>query len=249
MVHSSYAYGYLLGALFVAIICVIFLLLRPDLRREMVYVGLLASVGGIFLEYFLWTRDWWHPPTMTGTRIGLEDVIYALSTGGIMASIVPLTFRRPITPGAVRPPVISAVLPYACATLIAPALVALTGLHSFLATTIGTTCGLILMLTRRRDLVPLALWSGLLSTLASLPVYWAMELLLPGVVEAIWDIKRLSGLTLTGIPLEDIAWYFYSAAFFGAYYKYVMGQSVCQLNLHLGLFLPRAESIKRTTQP
>ena len=61
--HSSYAYGYLLGALFVAVICVIFLLLRPDLRREMVYVGLLAAVGGIFLEYVLWTRDWWHPPT------------------------------------------------------------------------------------------------------------------------------------------------------------------------------------------
>ena len=36
--------------------------------------------------------------------------------------------------------------------------------------------------------------------------------------------EKLSGLRMAGIPIEDLAWYAYSAALFGTYYKYATGQ-------------------------
>jgi hypothetical protein len=38
------------------------------------------------------------------------------------------------------------------------------------------------------------------------------------------DLPRLSGILLAGIPIEDLAWYAYSAALFGTYDKYAAGQ-------------------------
>ncbi len=43
---------------------------------------------------------------------------------------------------------------------------------------------------------------------------------------ASWDLPHLSGLLPLGIPIEDLAWYLYTAALWGAYYKFATGQRV-----------------------
>lgn len=39
-------------------------------------------------------RDWWHPPTITGTRIGIEDLLYAIGNGGVLAVLYTIVFRQ-----------------------------------------------------------------------------------------------------------------------------------------------------------
>jgi hypothetical protein len=65
--------------------------------------------------------------------------------------------------------------------------------------------------------------TGVVGTALALPVYLAMEFAFPGLVAATWDLPQLSGLLPLGIPIEDLAWYLYTAAAWGIYYKYATG--------------------------
>ena len=221
---SPYVLGYLIGAIFNLLLWIGLFALRKDLRREMLAMSLLAAAVGLPHEYLLWTRDWWHPPTITGTVIGVEDLIYALSTGGILAALYAVVFRQRIAldwravswPARVVPLLLDFVTPLV--------LVPLLGLHSFVACGIGVLLALTWMLVRRPDLIGAALGSALLGVLMALPSYWLIEGLLPGFVGTVWDSPKLSGFQVTGVPIEDLIWYAYTAALFGTYYKYAAGQ-------------------------
>lgn len=222
-VSARYTLAYLTGSVLFMAAWVILFWLRPSLRREMAVMSGLAVLSGLPLEYFLWTRDWWHPPTIMGTRIGIEDLLFAIANGGLLAVLATVIWHRTFIPGGRSLPLAVRVLPFACYVLVAPILV-LTGLHSFVATSISTLLGLAVVLNLRHDLAKQAVSSALIGLAIAMPVYWIMEVLFPGIIAAVWDVKHLSGYLITGVPVEDIAWYLYTAAFFGTYYKYVAGQ-------------------------
>jgi ACR3 family arsenite efflux pump ArsB len=89
---------------------------------------------------------------------------------------------------------------------------------------IGVALALVVIFAVRQDLIVVALASAAMGMVVSLPCYWLIEWLLPGFIRAVWDLPRLSGILLAGIPIEDLAWYAYSAALFGTYDKYAAGQ-------------------------
>jgi hypothetical protein len=53
-----------------------------------------------------------------------------------------------------------------------------------------------------------------------------MRVLLPGYIASTWYLERLSGIDLLGIPVEDVVWYLYTAAFLGTYFKFAASLSV-----------------------
>jgi hypothetical protein len=222
---SSYTLGYLIGAVFNVLLWLAIFALRRDLRREMIAMSLWAAAVGLPHEYLLWTRDWWRPPTITGTKIGLEDLIYALATGGVLATIYAVTFRRRSVAAESQPlsPFLR-ILPMILDFVTPLVLVPVFHLHSFVACGIGVLLALVVIFAFRPDLIVVALVSAALGVLISLPCYWLIESLLPGFIRAVWDLPRLSGILLTGIPIEDLAWYAYSAALFGTYFKFATGQ-------------------------
>src|SRR5262245_25242560 len=71
---------------------------RADLRREMLWISALSVSSALPFEYFFWTRDWWHPLTLTGTPIGIEDVVYAVGQGGLFATLFCVLFRQRSVP-------------------------------------------------------------------------------------------------------------------------------------------------------
>jgi hypothetical protein len=153
-------------------------------------------------------------------------VIYALATGGVLAALYavvlrrrPVSDRRPPQP-ALRylPMIVDFVTPLL--------LVPFFGLHSFVACGIGVVLALVCIFAMRSDLIVVGLVSAALGMLISLPCYWLIEWLLPGFIRAVWDLPRLSGILMAGIPIEDLAWYAYSAALFGTFYKFASGQSL-----------------------
>lgn len=218
----EYSYCYLLGAVFNLAAWAICYRARKDLRVEMVVMSGVPLLVGLPQEYWLWTRDWWHPPNLTGTRIGFEDVLYAIGTGGTLSVLFAVLGRRGLVPGpapsrlvAVIPLLINLTLPFLC--------VLLAGAHSFVATTIGTCAAVAWILPSRPDLARPAAISAGLGLFLGFFCFWLIEWLMPGFVAAIWDLPRLSGLVIAGVPVEDLAWYSYTAALFGIYYKYATG--------------------------
>jgi hypothetical protein len=220
---ASYACGYLIGALFNLALWAGLFLGRKDLRREMAEMSLWAALLGLSHEWLLWTRDWWHPPTLTGTAVGFEDLIYAVSTGGVLAAGYAAASGKVLRADRPAPAWPARLLPLAVDFVTPLVLVPLLGLHSFVACGLGVLLALAWILGRRPDLIPTALASAALGTVVALPGYWLLEALLPGFIAAVWDLPHLSGILLAGIPVEDLAWYAYAAALFGVYYKYAGG--------------------------
>jgi hypothetical protein len=171
----------------------------------------------------IWTRDWWHPVTVTGTTIGLEDVIYSIGNGGYMAALYAAIFAREPVADQPRLSWLARVAPLAALALLPVGLVYGLGVHSFTATAIGTLIGLGCIVLVRHDLARVAVVSGLLGTAIAIPVYLATEAIFPGWIAATWEESRLSGAFLLGIPIEDLLWYLYTAAFWSVYYKYAAG--------------------------
>jgi hypothetical protein len=220
-------YAYLVGALLFVPVWLLMYWRSPTSRREMLVMsGVFTITVGVPLEFWLYSRDWWHPLTITRTAIGIEDVIYSIGNGGYLAAVYAFTFRgyldrRQHAPGwqlRLLPLVVAIALPL----ILAYAL----GWQAFPAATVGSLIALAIVLAARRDLIAVAVGSAIVGTALAIPVYVALELLFPGLVAATWDLPHLSGLLPLGIPIEDLAWYAYTAALWSTYYKFAAGLRV-----------------------
>jgi uncharacterized MnhB-related membrane protein len=221
-----FRYAYLSGALLYLLLWGLVFLRRADLRREMVCMGALSVLYAVPHELLIWTPDWWHPQTITGTTVGVEDLLYGFGNGGVLAVIFALVFRLEARPAGDTLPVPYRAVPYAINALLPLVLVLALGLHSFIASGLGALLALALVLRTRPDLLGAAVWSAVLGTLVSFPFYWLMRVLLPGYIASTWYLERLSGIDLLGIPVEDVIWYLYTAAFLGTYFKFAASLSV-----------------------
>ena len=76
-----YKYSYLIADLTLLFVWIILFWHRKDVRREMLIVSIIFGFAGLLVEpiYF---QDWWHPLTITGTKIGLEDFLFGFWVGG-----------------------------------------------------------------------------------------------------------------------------------------------------------------------
>jgi hypothetical protein len=189
----------------------------------MVVISLVVVAIAVPLEGLIWTRDWWHPVTVTGTTVGVEDVIYSIGNGGYMAALYAAFFGSGPIADQRKPSWLLRLAPLAALALVPVVLFFGVGMHSFTATTVGAVIGLSIMLIARHDLVRVAVISSIVGTAIAIPVYLATEAIFPGWISATWELPRLSGLLLLGIPLEDLLWYLYTAAFWSIYYKYAVG--------------------------
>lgn len=87
-------YAYLTGSLYFLAIWFLLFQKWPNRRKHMLVVGVVFLWIGIFAEYFWWTRDWWRPMTITGTRIGIEDFIMSFTHSAIAILVYKYFFNK-----------------------------------------------------------------------------------------------------------------------------------------------------------
>lgn len=190
------------------------------MRKEMLTMSIILSIGGVIAEYLWWTRDWWRPITVTGTRVGIEDFLLGFTNGGIAAVIYEVIYKKRLY-GKIKP----------VAFMGSPALIFLVftlisifywvfELTSFWATSIALFSVGIMIVLMRIDLLKNAIISGILVSVLFLPFYWLAEYLSPGVIEKSWMLERLSGIRVTGVPIEDIVFYFLVGFAIGPAYEF-----------------------------
>lgn len=216
-------FAYLTFSLIFFIPWLIFYYARKDLRKQMLAMSLFFSIVGLIAQYLWWTRDWWKPETVTGTVIGFEDFLLGFTNGGIAAVIYEEVFRKRIYH---RDP-----CPHAKQTLFVILLTfVLMGFSfwivkdtSFMATVIGLVVTGVILLILRRDLFVSSITNGFLMAIISLPVYYLSLLISPTFIQKTWLLPNLSGISLTGIPIEDIIFYFLVGFVAAPLYEYWQG--------------------------
>lgn len=68
-------------------------IVRLDLRRDIIKVGLIGGLAGIVAEFF-YTRDYWHPIGVFGNQTYLEDFIFGFAITSLSAMIYSFVVRK-----------------------------------------------------------------------------------------------------------------------------------------------------------
>jgi len=220
----DYTYSYLIADLALMLVWFAFFCIRADLRREMLIMSGLFGVAGLFVQP-LYMTDWWQPLTITGTAIGIEDFIFGVAIGGISAVAYEVVYkkrfrRRKIaqTESVIDTYVfVGSVL--LCAALFF-GLFHFVELSSFISSIISLSVSILIMWSRRPDLIINSLASGILLVFFGFLWFWVPELITPGWVEKYWLHENLLGVMIMTAPLEDFIWGLFAGMFIGPLYEF-----------------------------
>jgi hypothetical protein len=216
-------YAYLIGSLIMGIPWLVIFVWRKDLRPEMMFGGMLALPFALVEVFFV--PRYWNPPSVFGLMFkhgfGIEDFIFLFFVGGIGAVVYEAGFR--IRTRKLRgdhrlhlTPYFAVIALFVFAESVFPE-TPMTNLCAALF--VGT----LLIVMRRRDLIPQILITATLFTAFYFIFYQIFFILYPGYIEKYFAIRNLSGISVYNIPLEELLWGFFGSAFWSTLYEYAKG--------------------------
>ena len=219
----DYQYSYLVGTIFYLIVWVILFWHRKDLQREMLVMSFLIGLMGLATNYYWWNVDWWHPPHITNTPVGIEDFLIGFASGGAIAVIYEEILKKRYYKSHVRrhvPGVKIILLLLAQLTFWL-----LWGLHltSFVGSSIAMLTTASVMFYYRKDLFWKGFLTALLTPLISLVFYYPIIFSVPNWVNQTYRFNYLSGRLVLGIPIEELIFWFFAGLVFGPLYEYWQG--------------------------
>lgn len=220
-----FSHTYLFGTILFLIPWFIIFYLRKDLRREMMVISIFGAVMSVITGYIWLTYDWWHPETITHTRVGFEDLLLGFGNGGVGAVLYQYvhSVKSRITIQPNKTVVIAIVFGLMICMFVFISLLSMT---SFYASALCMFLAMGVFYFLRKDLFFIGVRSGIYMTLLSLPVYVACELVSPGWIASAWFTQSLSGIYLWRIPIEDLVFYFQAGYLSPLFYKLWYGESI-----------------------
>jgi len=227
-------YTYAIGALFfLGIWFVLFACVRKS-RKPMLWASLALGHTGPISQYWH-MRDYWSPIYMAKVQIGnwvfgIEDYIFAFAFAGLCSGIFDLLARKSGQKELLRfDPMgfIGAVLLGLACLLIMGALIGflkVNSLHAIVAAFLMISAAIILV--RRPKLITPAVKAAFIVAVVMWIFYRGFFLqLFPKIMSEWWDVGALSGMTLGGVPIEEVIWAWTAALFAGPAIRYCMGRS------------------------
>ncbi|MBI1309662.1 MAG: hypothetical protein GC129_07465 [Proteobacteria bacterium] len=205
-----------LALYFVAITAVIFAL-RRDLRRPIIFSGLIGIALAPIQQYICF-QDWYFPKFIFGYRpdfmLGLplppEDILFAIGATGLAVSLYPILARKRLQPGLHAP---ATLLQQAAGGVIALGLLLVPfftlGAHSALTSFMALAYLAFCFGYTRPDLIRPMLTSGTVMTCVAFVYYLVALHINPHWLQQEWFLDNLSGVMLANIPAEELAWYFF----------------------------------------
>lgn len=222
---SAYAYLLLSTSLFV-----IWLVLwgsRPDLRRQMLRVSLGTMPLGLTEPLFV--PAYWNPPTLLDlarrTRFDLESLLFSFAIGGIVFAAYD-ALSGTVPAGSMSAERHHPRHRYHLAAVVAApavflALLAITRLNPIYAAALGLVAGFLATLCCRPDLWVKMLVSGVVFLALYFVVFGAFTLAFPGYVAAVWNLPALSGVSVAGVPLEELMFAFTFGLYWSSVYEHL----------------------------
>lgn len=96
-------------------------------------------------------------------------------------------------------------------------------INSIYASFIGLSLCALFIVFKRHDLVKVALLNGVFLVLAAIPVYIIVLQIYPELIQRYWFVHNLSGISIFGVPIEELAWYFFWGITIGPFYEFAKG--------------------------
>lgn len=218
-------YVYLIACLPLLALWLFLFIIRSDERREMLVMSILIGIISVATAHYWWTFDWWHPTTVTGTRVGLEDFLMGFASGGIIAVAYEIIFKK--RNSRIRSRCLHCPGGFTILLLLAfltSWLVWGVQLTSFWASTIALLVVASVVFFFRKDLFISGILSGLLMLGASVLFYGSIALLSPEWAPFTYQLDSLSGRTIVGFPVEEFIFWFLAGLVFGPFYEYWKGE-------------------------
>ncbi|OGI93665.1 hypothetical protein A3A03_00570 [Candidatus Nomurabacteria bacterium RIFCSPLOWO2_01_FULL_40_18] len=216
-------YVYLVALVPFCLIWISIFLYRKDLRQEMLFMSILVGILSLLTSYYWWTTDWWKPLNITDTKIGIEDFVMGFTSGGIMATIYEVVFKRGLYKRKLHHHISGGLT---LLFLLAQTTMWLfwgIGLTSFWASTIAMFLTASVVIFVRKDLIITSLLSGILMVFVSFLFYFAVILISPQWIDHTY-LGGISGNRIIGIPIEEFVFWFMSGLVFGPFYEYWQGE-------------------------
>lgn len=212
-------FTYLVGDLALLVVWSVFWLRMRGRRREMLSVGLLATV--LALPFAPWLlQQWWRPVTMTGTPIGVEDILFLFLWGGITAGADDFLLGPPREDGRTR---WRRILPVFALFFVPFIGLQLVDVHMWVAWTAATLMGTVGILARRPALWRRALASGAVCVVVGVVWFVTLHVHDPAFIEW-YHMDRLTGFIVLYGPIEDYVWAFTSGLLIGPLWPFLTGE-------------------------
>ncbi|MBI2627486.1 hypothetical protein HYW72_00995 [Candidatus Nomurabacteria bacterium] len=222
---------YLIGVLMYFPVWLILYIYRKDLRKEILLMGSLVAIVATFMEAFIWTKDWWKPTTITGTIVGIEDILFGFFVGGIIVSIYEEIFKDKLVKirGKKNTHLKHFIIVILLSTFIGNFTFFYINIHSFYSSLFTMLIPTLVIYFYRKDLIILSLTSGVIITLISIPIYYIIFSFDPTAIN-FWIHKNISGIMLLNIPVEDLVWFFVTGMFISPLYEFWKGEKLETIN-------------------
>ncbi len=188
-------------------------------------------IGGLSVAtaYHWWTVDWWHPATITGTRVGIEDFATGFFSGGIMAVAYEVVLRRRLYKVKAKPQHLGALSVLLLLGCLTSWLFWGVGITSFYASTVAMTIAAMGVFWDRRDLIIDGIASGVLMATLAVSFYAVIIYISPEWITQTYHWDALSGILIKGIPIEEFIFWFLAGVLFGPFYEYAKSDGLRRL--------------------
>jgi hypothetical protein len=203
-------YPYFFAAILFLLLWLISFWVIPKInRKDMLKISLITLILGPLVEQMHFT-DWWHPHFIFNSFITIEDTLFGFGVGGIIyASYVLLRNKLALKKQ-------SSFTLFQKAAIATLSLFSLFGLfylfhiHSFWSSLISLFVPiLVVSIYDRRMLLPIFL-SGVGMVILTYFGYLLTIYLDPAFVSQTYNLSKLSGILVSGIPIEELCWFFFA---------------------------------------
>ena len=199
----------------------------------MLWSGLALGHAGPISQYWH-LKDYWSPVYIAKVQIdnwvfGIEDYIFAFAFAGLCSGIFDLLARKSGQKELLRfDPMgfIGSVLLGLACLLVMGALIVFLKFNSLHAIVVAFLISAAIILARRPKLIKPAVQAAFIAAVVMWIFYSGFFLqLFHRIVSEWWDVNALSGMTMGGVPIEEVIWAWAAALFAGPLIRYCMGRS------------------------
>jgi hypothetical protein len=220
----GYHYSYLVGALIFWAAWIICSILGKNYRSQIRWGTLIAAP--MALTSVLFVPQYWTPPSLFNLdqriRVGIEDFLWAAAVGGIASVVGELLLKETLTALRSQP----RKRHYAPFVFIVALFIVLELWHphkTMINTIISFALGALVIAYLRSDLVTLMLTSAASFTLLYFFLFLCVLFLYPDFVNRFYNIPKLLGIYLLGVPIEELLFAATGGAIWSVAYEYVQG--------------------------
>lgn len=198
---------------------------RKDLRKEILFLGVVVGLFAYLFQYFYFSRDYWRPMYLVGEYAGIEDFLFGFFSAGIAGSVFEWAYGKRFSKRKNRKQVWAGVS-------VAMVLVGLVIFHLmtkslkinsiYTFSFVSYLFGIVIVLFRN-DLLMDVLMSGIFFGVYYSLVFLVFNSLFPNFVPEFYFLKNISGIYLAGFPVEETIWGASMGFAVGPLYEFYMG--------------------------